>query len=239
MAAIFAGASHALLASVVFAFETTRQPLGLLPLLGGCSAAYLISLLMMRTSIMTERLERRGTPARTEYSIDFLTQLLVRDVASRAVVSLGAEQPLAEVRAWLAAAGGETGGAAAHQGFPVLDARGRLEGVVTRRDLLDPARADTETVAALIRRAPVVIYEDNTLREAADQMVRERIGRLPVVHREAPLVITGILTRSDLLAAHRRRLDAEQHVDAVLRRRPGTYARARRRRLRRAKRRVR
>jgi H+/Cl- antiporter ClcA/CBS domain-containing protein len=239
MAAIFAGASHALLASVVFAFETTRQPLGLLPLLGGCSAAYLISLLMMRTSIMTERLERRGTPARTEYSIDFLTQLLVRDVASRAVVSLGAERPLAEVRAWLAAAGGETGGAAAHQGFPVLDARGRLEGVVTRRDLLDPARADTETVAALIRRAPVVIYEDNTLREAADQMVRERIGRLPVVHREAPLIVTGILTRSDLLAAHRRRLDAEQHVDAVLRRRPGTYARARRRRLRRAKRRVR
>jgi H+/Cl- antiporter ClcA len=53
MAAMFAGASRALLASVVFAFETTRQPLGLLPLLGGCSAAYLISLMRMKHTIMT------------------------------------------------------------------------------------------------------------------------------------------------------------------------------------------
>src|SRR6185437_1411732 len=39
MAAIFAGASRAMLTSVVFAFETTRQPIGLLPLLGGCATA--------------------------------------------------------------------------------------------------------------------------------------------------------------------------------------------------------
>ena len=67
MAAIFAGASHALLASVVFAFETTRQPLGLLPLLGGCTAAFLISSLMMRYTIMTEKLARRGTHVPFEY----------------------------------------------------------------------------------------------------------------------------------------------------------------------------
>jgi chloride channel protein, CIC family len=49
MAAMFAGASRALLASVVFAFETTLQGHGLLPLLGGCSAAYLVSCLLMPT----------------------------------------------------------------------------------------------------------------------------------------------------------------------------------------------
>jgi H+/Cl- antiporter ClcA len=59
MAAMFAGASHATLASVVFAFETTRQPMGLLPLLGGSTAAYLASCLMMRTSIMTEKIARK------------------------------------------------------------------------------------------------------------------------------------------------------------------------------------
>jgi H+/Cl- antiporter ClcA len=67
MAAIFAGASRALLTSVVFAFETTRQPIGLLPLLGGCSAAFVISSLMMRYTIMTEKLARRGTHVPTEY----------------------------------------------------------------------------------------------------------------------------------------------------------------------------
>jgi H+/Cl- antiporter ClcA len=67
MAAVFAGASRALLTSVVFAFETTRQPMGLLPLLAGCTGAFLISSLMMRYTIMTEKLARRGTYVPTEY----------------------------------------------------------------------------------------------------------------------------------------------------------------------------
>jgi H+/Cl- antiporter ClcA len=68
MAGAFAGASRALFASVVFAFETTRQPNGLLPLLGGCTAAYLVSAILMRNTIMTERLARRGHHVPVEYS---------------------------------------------------------------------------------------------------------------------------------------------------------------------------
>jgi H+/Cl- antiporter ClcA len=67
MAAMFAGASRAMLASVVFAFETTLQPLGLLPLLGGCAAAYLVSSLLMRNTIMTEKLARRGVKVPEDY----------------------------------------------------------------------------------------------------------------------------------------------------------------------------
>jgi H+/Cl- antiporter ClcA len=67
MAAMFAGASHALLTSVVFAFETTRAPLTLLPLLVGCTAAYLLSLRLSPESIMTEKLTRRGTVVPREY----------------------------------------------------------------------------------------------------------------------------------------------------------------------------
>src|SRR5204862_7395158 len=72
MAAMFAGASRALLASVVFAFETTLQPLGMLPLLGGCTAGYLVSALLMRNTIMTEKLARRGVRVPAEYAADFL-----------------------------------------------------------------------------------------------------------------------------------------------------------------------
>lgn len=67
MASIFAGASRALLASVVFAFETTHQQYGVLPLLGGCTAAYLISHLAMKETIMTEKLARRGVKVPFEY----------------------------------------------------------------------------------------------------------------------------------------------------------------------------
>jgi H+/Cl- antiporter ClcA/CBS domain-containing protein len=213
MAAIFAGASHALLTAVVFAFETTRQPLGLLPLLAGCTASYLVSLLLSRHSIMTEKLARRGVSIRSEYAADHLAHVVVRDVAASAVVTLAGGDSLARVRAWLASgAGGAT-----HQGFPVLDADGLLIGVVTRRDILDQAHPDTCLVAEVIRRAPVVVYEESTLRDAADQMVLAKVGRLPVVRRNAPRELVGIVSRSDLLAAHAPRLAAAHRMRTVRR----------------------
>lgn len=201
MAAIFASASHAPLASILFAFETTRQPLGLLPLLGGCAAAYLISLLLSKNSIMTERLARRGARVHHEYAADHLSHILVRDVAARDVASLRADQSAAE--AWDEI---EDNGQP-HRGFPVIDDSGELIGVVTDRDfrgILEPGA----TVRSLIKRTPAYVYEDNTLREAADHMVLEKVGRMPVVGRNAPRIVTGIISRSDLLSAHEPRLNA-------------------------------
>ena len=204
MAAIFAGASRALLTSVVFAFETTLQPLGLLPLLGGCTASFLVSSLLMRESIMTEKISRRGVRVPSDYEADFLDSVLVRDACSQPVVSLPAGQPLDEVRAWISS----RSPGSAHQGFPVIDAGGRLLGVLTRRNLLDPEAAGSRPLTELLTRPPAAVFEDSTLREAADHMVREDVGRLPVVARGAPETVVGFITRGDLLAAHRSRLAA-------------------------------
>jgi len=70
MAACFAGASRALFASIVFAFETTRQPNALGPLLVGCTASYIVSALFMKHTIMTEKLARRGHHVPSEYSAE-------------------------------------------------------------------------------------------------------------------------------------------------------------------------
>lgn len=208
MAAIFAAASHALLASIVFAFETTRQPLGLLPLLAGCSAAYLIVLLLMRNSIMTEKLARRGTSVRTDYALDALTQIRVMDVMTRDPITLDADLMVGDVRAWLGSGAGGT----AHQGFPVTTGDEIVVGVVTRRDLSGSASEEV-LVRDLVKRPPVVVFADNTLRDAADHMIREGVGRLAVVMREHPGQVVGIITRSDLLAGHTRRLRALDRVE--------------------------
>jgi CIC family chloride channel protein len=210
MAATFAGASHALLTSIVFAFETTRQPVGLLPLLAGCTAAYLTALMLSRHSIMTEKLARRGAPVRTEYEADHLSHVVARDAATTDVVTLAAVDALAEVREWL-----DSADSARHQGFPVLDASGLLVGVVTRRDLLagpDVGLDGLRCVGDVVRRPPAVVYADNTLRDAADLMVTQGVGRLPVVERDEPRRVVGILSRSDLLAAHASRLAAGRRV---------------------------
>ena len=206
MAALFAGASRALLASVVFAFETTLQPMGLLPLLGGCVMSYLISCLLMRHTIMTEKIARRGIRVPAEYSADFLDSLTVKDAATRSVIALPAERSLLEVRAWLTS--GEEG--ANHQGFPIIESSGQLVGVLTRRDLLNPAHDGLRQLRELVHRTPVVAYEDSTLREAADQMARHDVGRLPVLARPSGRLL-GIVTRSDILGAHRHRLH-ESHT---------------------------
>src|SRR5262245_4421004 len=206
MAAIFAGASRALLASAVFAFETTMQPFGLLPLLGGCATAYLVSCLLMRHTIMTEKIARRGVRVPAEYAADFLAQVLVRDVALRPVTTLAAAMTVAEARDFLQS--GPPG--AGHQGFPVISPAGQVVGMLTRRDLLAPSADAAATTEELVSRPPLTVLPDDSLRDAADIMVRERVGRLPVI---ASGRLVGIVSRSDLLDAHGARLRGE--TDAV------------------------
>ena len=198
MAAMFAGASRALLASVVFAFETTLQPIGLLPLLGGCTAGYLVSAMLMRNTIMTEKLARRGVRVPAEYAADYLERISVADACSRNVLSLRADQTVGEVEDITAT----------HQGFPIIDRDQRLIGVLTRRDFMH--REPDTPLRALITRPPSVVYLDMSLRDAADHMVRENVGRLPVVARQDPSKLVGIITRSDLLRAHEGRLEEER-----------------------------
>jgi chloride channel protein, CIC family len=212
MAAIFAGASRALLASIVFAFETTLQPLGLLPLLGGCTAAYLVSCVLMRHTIMTEKIARRGVRVPSEYAADFLDQVWVSAVATKAVTALAGSDTIAEVKAWL------TSGApgARHHAFPVLAEDGALLGVLTRHDVLD-YQADVELpLKRLLKRPPAVAFDNSSLREAADLMVKESVGRLPVVSHAEPSRVIGFLTRSDLVSAHSRRIDENVQRHAPL-----------------------
>ncbi len=203
MAALFAGASRAMLASAVFAVEATHQLDGLLPLLGGCAAAYLTSTLLMRHSIMTEKIARRGIRTPVDYEADLMDQVAVAAVMSTQVEVLSSQESLAVIRERLKTGSAEL----THQGFPVVDGQGHLTGVVTRRELLDPQHAGPLCVQDLIRRPPCYVYADCSVRQAAEHMVRHSIGRLPVVDRQQPTRVAGIVTRSDLLSVLLRRVE--------------------------------
>ena len=213
MAAIFAGASQALLASVVFAFETTLQPYCLLPLLGGCSTAYLVARLMMRHSIMTEKIARRGLRISTDYSADMLASVQIHDAASAAVVCLQGDQTVGEVRRWLASH--EPG--STHTGFPVLDSEQKMVGVITRKNLSAAELDPSTSLAELLKRPPVFISANATVREAIDLMVTEGVGRLPVVEHGSCDRVTGIVTRSDLLSIYGKRLHESRRLTRTLR----------------------
>ncbi|MCO5062731.1 MAG: chloride channel protein [Kiritimatiellae bacterium] len=208
MAALFSGASRALLASAVFAFETTLEPMSLLPLLGGCAAAYFVSSVVMRNTIMTEKLARRGVSTPSDFATDPLEHVLVRDIAASPVVTIEKSRPIREVQEWIASGTPE----GSHQGYPIVDEHGTLFGVLTRRDIL-ANRSKKTTIGELIAQMPRYVYDDCTVRQAADHMVNHGIGRLPVVNRAGKPRIVGIVTRSDILSSYRDRI-AERTPEA-------------------------
>ena len=221
MGAVFGAASRATFSFIIFAFEITRDYNSVLPLMLVAVIADGVAMLFMpRSSIMTEKLARRGVSLRTEYALDYLSRVSVRTVGLRDVATLRAGDTVGEARAWLAS--GADG--MSHQGFPVVDDIGSLIGVLTRRDILDSTRQEFEPLQALVKRAPIVVFDDNTLRDAADLMVIEHVGRLPVVSRDEPQRVIGILSRSDLLAAHAPRL-REAREAKQLRRGFGAFVR--------------
>jgi H+/Cl- antiporter ClcA len=232
MAAIFAGSSRALLTAVVFAFETTRQPAVLLPLLGGCAAAYIVSALIMRNTIMTEKIVRRGVRVPLEYSADFLQRMTVAEVYTRDVVTLKAGDTLAQVRQWLQ---GESD-TRHHHGYPVLAADGSVSGVLTIRELFNPATAPETPIEDLVQRPPVMVTEDYSVREACDLMVNSGVGQLLVMSRTQPRRLQGLLTRGDVFKANVYRLhenrDAQRQLRVNLRRPLRPLRPVRQRRLR-------
>jgi CIC family chloride channel protein len=193
MASMFAGASRAVLASIIFAFETTREPIALLPLLAGGITAHFLSSLLMRNSIMTEKIARRGVRVIGDYAVDLLDQFVVRDGASHQLVVLQADSTVEAMRQWLVS--GAQG--AGYRGYPVVDGAGQVIGFLTRRELLAAIAAGN--LRALVKRAPVIAYPDTSLRHALDLMMRASVGRLVVVERADPEMPVGILTRGDLL----------------------------------------
>jgi chloride channel protein, CIC family len=75
-------------------------------------------------------------------------------------------------------------------------------------------------VRELIRRPPIIVYSDCTLRDAADHMVNHGIGRLPVVMRGSASQVIGMISRSDVLSSYRRKLDDTHRAETVLQMQP-------------------
>lgn len=215
MAAILGGTMRSPLTGVVFALELTHQVNLLLPLLIASVAAYAFTVLTLRRSILTEKVARRGHHVAREYAVDPLEVMTVGRVMTREPVTLPGALTLREARQRLFGPDGHP----KHQGYPVVDAAGKLIGIVTRSDLAPfppPEEAEQRTLAEVMGRKLVVAYPDEPLRLATNRMLAANVGRLPIVAREAPDRLVGMVTRSDVLKAQLWVLEEEQQRQRLL-----------------------
>jgi CIC family chloride channel protein len=211
MAAMMGGTMRSPLTSMVFALELT-QDLNLLPgLLVGCIAAHGVTVLLLRRSILTEKVARRGYHVMREYSVDPLTMVRVGEVMDRNAPTIPANMPLIELSDRIAR---HDPAVSRHEGLLIVDKNQQLAGIITRGDVvraLDQNGQGGTTVSDAASRDLIVAFPDEILYQAASKMLRNNIGRLPVVSRENPRRIVGYLGRSNLMAGHLRHLE-EEHV---------------------------
>ena len=220
LAAVVGGVMRSPLTGIVFSLELTHDWPALLPLTVCASAAYGLSVLVLKRSVLTEKIARRGLHLSREYDVDPLEMLLVHEVMEHEFTSFRPDMPLALAAQSFVADHRQTRNATHRQRlYPVLDEQLRLHGVVTRRDMLDAALggvSDDETVGDIMVRA-VVAHPDETLRAVANRMADQHVSRLPVVDRHDPTRIRGLVTLVDLLAGRRKDIHEERHAERVFR----------------------
>jgi CIC family chloride channel protein len=194
MAGIMSGVMRAPMTGALFAAELTNHLSALPETIAAGSAAYAVSVLIMKRSILTEKIARRGRHISREYSIDALEFLQAGQLMTKDAATLPGAMPLADAVAFFASE-------AQHRSYPVVDDRGRLLGLVSRTDALrwQVAEERDGTLAdALSDAATQHAYPDTQTAEIADMMVASGVGRVPIVDHDTRRVV-GIISRQDLL----------------------------------------
>jgi CBS domain-containing protein len=220
MGAMLAGTMRSPLTGVIFAFELTGDYHSILPLLIACVTAHTFTVLIMKRSILTEKISRRGHHLSREYVVDPLEALAVEDVMRTNITAFPAESTIAELETVLAHNDNPRG----QRVYPVIDGDRRLLGVMTRRDLLDVLEAQRNgggshnvQLADVIAKAPVVAYPDEPLRMVVNRMAASGLTRFPVVKQEDGSELVGLIALQDLLKARELSVTTEEFRERVLR----------------------
>jgi len=194
MAAMLGGTMRAPLTGALFAVELTGNLHALPALLAATVTAYGVTVLLLKRSILTEKIARRGQHITREYGVDPYELARVRDVMVHDVDVLQADLSIAKAVSVL-----QSG---QHRIYPVVDTFGRPVGLVSRADALlwkIEGGHDDERLEERISDASVaVVHPGDVVIHAVDLMLATDQGRLPVTDEETGKLV-GILTRKDLL----------------------------------------
>ncbi|MGV3586482.1 MAG: chloride channel protein [Adhaeribacter sp.] len=203
MSAMFAGASRALITSIIFAIETTAQSNALLPLLASCTASYFVSFFLMENTIMTEKIARRGVKTPHSYEPDFLEKVTIGQVIEENRLVLSSENRLGEVRQWL-----EKEQDYNSNFFVIVDQEQTFKGIISSSNLFSNHHHPDTLIGSLIKRNPASIAITNSLRTAVELMAKENVDVLPVVSKEKHMI--GVLTYKDIIAAYKKSIDEHE-----------------------------
>jgi H+/Cl- antiporter ClcA len=211
MGAILGGTMRVPFTAVIFILELTHDFNAIFPLFIAVIASYAFTVLVMKRSILTEKISRRGFHLSREYAVDPLEILFVREVMRTNVIALPDNISCDELsRKVQATAHG------VQRLYPVIDTAGRIKGVVTRKDL-QQVHDRALTLGEAVKEDVVTAFPDEPLRLVVYRMAETGLTRMPVVDRGNPRKLVGMISLTDLLRARTRDLEEERRRERVLR----------------------
>lgn len=200
MAAVFAGAARAPITAILIVFEMSGDYKLILPLMLATVISTLLAEHLYPDSIYTLKLKLKGINWGRGRDQDVLQGVSVNEVMSRNnLETVSVMTPLSKLK--------EVFAHSHTHGLSVLDENGKLWGVVTITDLeraLGDELADGTLVSKIGTTWPhlKVAFPDESIGDALSRMSTRGLGRLPVVDRDDPYVLLGLIRRPDIIKAY-------------------------------------
>ncbi len=200
MGAVFAGTARAPLTAMLILFELTMDYNLMLPLMFACVVSNVTSSSLHSESLFTEGLRRRGFTIRKGHEVDVMESMLVRDAMKQHVQTVSDNKNVGTLIALMQSS--------RHAGFPVLDQKGKLCGIVTLEDVREKVKYGEldKMIGDIASHDLIVAYPDESLNTVLERLAMQDIGRLPVVSRFDDTELLGMITRSDVVNSYNKKV---------------------------------
>ncbi|MFH2036720.1 MAG: chloride channel protein [Candidatus Zixiibacteriota bacterium] len=203
MAALVGGTTHAPITAILIIFEMTSDYRIILPLMVAVVFSTLVARHIFKPSIYTIKLLKRGIDLRGGKDVTVLRALNVAEVMDRDFETIPAGTPMAKILERVEASrGGST--------LMVTDKTGKFVGILSFQDLLGiltQHTLDYLIIASDIATTDfITVTPDETLEDAQNKMALKDSRLLPVVNKDDPSIILGVLRREHMVQYYNKKL---------------------------------
>jgi CIC family chloride channel protein len=198
MGAVVSGTTHGPISAILILFEMTGDYKIILPLMIACIVGSVASGQMLRDSIYTLKLARRGVNIKAGKEVNVLRSISVKDVMNPEVETVPEDLTLGRLAQKISKS--------KHNSFPVVNEKGHLTGVITFVDyhdvVFDEHLKDLVVAKEVATAEVVTVSLDDNLYDTMEKITLKDFSILPVVSPNNPSQLLGVLSRRDVFSAY-------------------------------------
>ncbi|MCJ7595841.1 MAG: chloride channel protein [Desulfobacterales bacterium] len=198
MAGVVSGTTHGPMSAILILFEMTGNYRIILPVMIACIISSVASGQLLKDSIYTLKLARRGVNIKAGKEVNILKSMRVKEAMNPEVDTIPENLSLGSLA--------EKISRSKYNSFPIVDASGSLTGMLSYVDyhdvVFDENLVNLVVAKELATQNVVTVSTDDSLYTALERITAKDFSILPVVSSYNPKQLLGVLTRRDIMAAY-------------------------------------